>query len=32
MGNEIFITALISSTLIMLGLALGFILLKIQGD
>ena len=32
MVSEIFITALISPVLIMLGLALGFILLKIQGE
>nr|YP_009296167.1 cytochrome B6-f complex subunit [Sebdenia flabellata]AOM65102.1 cytochrome B6-f complex subunit [Sebdenia flabellata] len=32
MGNEIIITATISSTLILVGLALGFILLKIQGE
>lgn len=32
MQNEIFLTAIISSTLILLGLMLGFILLKIQGE
>nr|QCI05571.1 cytochrome b6-f complex subunit 7 [Crouania attenuata] len=32
MGSEIFSTALISSTLILVGLALGFLLLKIQGE
>ena len=32
MISEIFSTALISSVVIMVGLALGFVLLKIQGD
>ena len=32
MGNEIFVAGIISSTLILVGLVLGFILLKIQGD
>lgn len=32
MVSEIFTTAVISPILIMLGLALGFILLKIQGE
>lgn len=32
MASEIFTTALISSVLIMFGLALGFVLLKIQGE
>lgn len=32
MASEIFTTALISSTLIMCGLVLGFVLLKIQGE
>ena len=32
MNNEIIITSIISSALILFGLALGFILLKVQGD
>lgn len=32
MESEIFSTAIISSTLILLGLALGFFLLKVQGE
>nr|YP_010904294.1 cytochrome b6-f complex subunit 7 [Catenella fusiformis]WCH57545.1 cytochrome b6-f complex subunit 7 [Catenella fusiformis] len=32
MGNEIIVAGIISSTLILLGLVLGFGLLKIQGD
>nr|YP_009397870.1 cytochrome b6-f complex subunit 7 [Sonderella linearis]ARW67056.1 cytochrome b6-f complex subunit 7 [Sonderella linearis] len=32
MGLEIFITAIISSMIIMIGLALGFLLLKVQGE
>lgn len=32
MGNEIFEASIISSTLILVGLVLGFLLLKIQGD
>lgn len=32
MGSEIFSTAVISSVLILLGLALGFFLLKVQGE
>nr|YP_009394153.1 cytochrome b6-f complex subunit 7 [Rhodomela confervoides]ARW62715.1 cytochrome b6-f complex subunit 7 [Rhodomela confervoides] len=32
MLSEIFMTALISSSMIMIGLTLGFILLKIQGE
>nr|QCI06285.1 cytochrome b6-f complex subunit 7 [Dicranema revolutum] len=32
MGNEILYTSIISSSLILLGLILGFALLKIQGD
>nr|ARW68322.1 cytochrome b6-f complex subunit 7 [Chondria sp. (in: red algae)] len=32
MASEIFSTALVSSTMIMIGLALGFVLLKIQGE
>nr|QVY58474.1 cytochrome b6-f complex subunit VII [Kappaphycus striatus] len=32
MGNEIIEAGVISSTLILLGLILGFILLKIQGE
>nr|WCH56145.1 cytochrome b6-f complex subunit 7 [Calliblepharis sp.] len=32
MGNEIIEASIISSTLILLGLVLGFALLKIQGD
>nr|YP_009398276.1 cytochrome b6-f complex subunit 7 [Thaumatella adunca]ARW67462.1 cytochrome b6-f complex subunit 7 [Thaumatella adunca] len=32
MVSEIFITAIISSLMIMIGLLLGFILLKIQGE
>nr|QCI05089.1 cytochrome b6-f complex subunit 7 [Callithamnion tetricum] len=32
MESEIFSTAIISSMLILLGLALGFFLLKIQGE
>lgn len=32
MSNEIFVSAIISSTLILIGLILGFALLKIQGE
>lgn len=32
MGNEIFLVSFISSVLILLGLVLGFVLLKVQGD
>lgn len=32
MNNEIFVSAIISSTLILIGLILGFALLKIQGE
>nr|ARW64174.1 cytochrome b6-f complex subunit 7 [Chondria sp. (in: red algae)] len=32
MVSEIFSTAIISSVVIMIGLALGFLLLKIQGE
>lgn len=32
MGHEIFTVAFVSSTLILLGLILGFILLKVQGE
>lgn len=32
MGNEILLTAIISFILIILGLMLGFILLKVQGE
>nr|YP_009541741.1 cytochrome B6-f complex subunit [Synarthrophyton chejuense]AYR05750.1 cytochrome B6-f complex subunit [Synarthrophyton chejuense] len=32
MGNEIFTVAFISSMLILLGLVLGFVLLKVQGE
>ena len=32
MSNEIVVTAFLSSGMILVGLALGFILLKIQGD
>ncbi|MEO0488209.1 MAG: PetM family cytochrome b6-f complex subunit 7 [Cyanobacteria bacterium P01_A01_bin.123] len=31
MGGEIFNTALLSSSLILVGLALGFLMLKLQG-
>nr|YP_009294018.1 cytochrome B6-f complex subunit [Hildenbrandia rubra]AOM67260.1 cytochrome B6-f complex subunit [Hildenbrandia rubra] len=32
MENEILITAILSAMMILLGLVLGFVLLKIQGD
>lgn len=32
MNNEIIITAFLSSGMILIGLTLGFILLKVQGD
>ena len=32
MGNEILVVAFISSMLILVGLVLGFILLKVQGE
>nr|YP_009398924.1 cytochrome b6-f complex subunit 7 [Cliftonaea pectinata]ARW68191.1 cytochrome b6-f complex subunit 7 [Cliftonaea pectinata] len=32
MGSEIVITALISSVIILIGLGIGFLLLKIQGE
>nr|QCI07491.1 cytochrome b6-f complex subunit 7 [Leiomenia cribrosa] len=32
MGKEIVVTGIISSVLILFGLALGFLLLKIQGE
>ena len=32
MGSEIFNTAVLSSTLILVGLGLGFLLIKIQGE
>ncbi len=31
MGGEIFNTAILSATIVMIGLGLGFLLLKIQG-
>ena len=32
MGNEIFLVSFISSVLILMGLILGFLLLKVQGE